>query len=77
MTRKLIVRDEEGYQKELELVDTLEGRETLGVVMAPNRNMSDELKRLNKKVDRWMNAIKSRSLNYEIIRVSFIYYIPQ
>ena len=41
----------------LELVDASTGKETLGMCLAPDGNMNDEMKRLTKKVKTWTSNI--------------------
>jgi hypothetical protein len=49
-------------QEVLELIEVNEGRDTLGIALALDRNMKDEINLLNKKIERWISAVKSKIL---------------
>ena len=49
MDRELTVTNHVGIREALELVEASTGKETLGMCLAPDGNMNDEMKRLTKK----------------------------
>ena len=59
MDRELTVKNHEGVQEPLELVNADEGQETLGICLAPDGNMKHEFKRLQKKVKSWTTNIRT------------------
>ena len=62
MDINLLVKNEFNSRELLILVDAHKGIETLGVFMAPNENMSNELTTLNRKVSKCVNSMKRRRL---------------
>ena len=59
MDKSLTVRDHEDIRMELELVDANVGKETLGMFIAPDGSMDDQMKALKKKVNKWTASIRS------------------
>ena len=47
--RELTVTNHVGIREALELVEASTGKETLGMCLAPDGNINDEMKRLTKK----------------------------
>ena len=50
LTETLEVRNEFGVREKLKMVKAYEGWDTLGIALAPDGNMNDETKLLQKKI---------------------------
>ena len=62
MEHSLTVKDHENIRTELELVDATVGKETLGMFLAPDGNMQDQFKALQRKVNSWCTNIRTGSI---------------
>ena len=62
MEHTLSVKDHEDVRKDLKLIDAHVGMETLGMFLAPDGNMKDEIKALKKKVSTWCSQIRSGNI---------------
>jgi len=59
---ELKVKDEFDYSQTLQLIDPSVGKEILGVMIAPDGNNTDQYQALDKKVKKWVGALKVHSL---------------
>ena len=62
MHQTLTVKNHEDIREELELVDAHIGKETLGIFLAPDGNMQDQLKALKTKVHKWTSCIRTGTI---------------
>ena len=62
LNHTLSVCDHEDIRKDLELVNANVGKETLGMFLVPDGNVTDQLKALQDKVTTWTSQIQSGSI---------------
>ena len=65
MDVSLSVKNEVEERKNLQLFDVDYRAETLGVCLVPYGNINDEIRKLNKKIKKWISIVQSKRLGSE------------
>ena len=58
MEQHLTVKNHNGVEEELDLIDPHIGKETLGMFLAPDGSMKDQIRAMKKKVTKWTTSIR-------------------